>query len=363
MSTAVATLEPTRLPIPADVAKKYGLSQTQWRVLTDQIFPSAKTAEAVVMAIEYCRARNLDIYKRPIHIVPVWSSVKGKMVETCWPGISEIRTTAARTGQYVGKDETKYGPMIKRTFEGVVDSWENKQKVQKQVSKEVSFPEWGSVVVYRLIGGVPRAFNTKIYWLETYGTLKGTDVPNDMWAKRPIGQFDKCLEAAALRQAFPEEIGNDLVAEEMEGRTFEVAEPATPKPPRPDSATPKPNGTEKLPPKPANDQSELAGKQVEDAQVEDEPSFTQEVEHDPETGEIAEEGEEALVPADPSEHLTRLENALEKAVGALDVEEIWNEMDLSSVFTHLPDAESWIGMAKKIRDRFLNKLKNPKAVK
>lgn len=184
-------------------------------------------------------------------------------------------------------------------------------------------------------------------------------------ATDPWKMKHRMLRHKSLIQCARYAFGFAGIYDEDEGeRIVEMQRVETPKPPRPDSAPPKPNGTQaaeqKQPPKPANDQSELAGKQVEDAQV-DEQSFTQEVEHDPETGEIAED--EALVPADPSEYLTRLETALEKAAGALDIEEIWNEMDLSSVFTHLPDAESWIGMAKKIRDRFLNKIKNPKAGK
>jgi hypothetical protein len=41
-----------------------------------------------------------------------------------------------------------------------------------------------------------------------------------MWQSRPEGQLEKCAEAAALRKAFPEEIGNDLTAEEMAGRSL-----------------------------------------------------------------------------------------------------------------------------------------------
>ena len=46
-----------------------------------------------------------------------------------------------------------------------------------------------------------------------------------MWEKRPIGQFDKCLEAA-LRKAFPEEVGSMYAAEEMEGRVIDHSDRA-----------------------------------------------------------------------------------------------------------------------------------------
>lgn len=212
----IVQLSPSRMPISPSVVKEFALGPTEWRVLVDQIFPSAKTPEAVLMALSYCRARNLDIYKRPVHIVPMWSAAKGQMVETVWPGIAEIRTTAARTGEYAGIDEVVWGPDEARKFVGA-------DKHGKDISREVTFPTWGSVVVWRMVKGHRVPFNSKIYWTETYATSGKTEVPNDMWCKRPRGQFDKCLEAAALRKAFPEEVGSMYAAEEMEGKTIEGA--------------------------------------------------------------------------------------------------------------------------------------------
>jgi phage recombination protein Bet len=229
---AVATIQPSRLPISPAIAKEFELQPTEWRVLVDQIFPAAKSVEAVMMALAYCRKRNLDIFKKPVHIVPMWSSAKKAMVETVWPGIAEIRTTAARTGEYAGIDAVEFGPMVERSFTGDVGSRDR----QETVTKKVRFPEWASVVVYRMIGGERCAYHAKVFWEETYATVGKSEVPNDMWAKRPRGQLDKCVEAAALRKAFPEELGNTYAAEEMEGRTIEgehVAAPQPPKPPAP----------------------------------------------------------------------------------------------------------------------------------
>ena len=111
---AIAQIQPSRLPIAPAVAKEFNLQPTEWRVLVDQIFPAAKSVEAVMMALAYCRKRNLDIFKKPVHIVPMWSSAKKQMVETVWPGIAEIRTTAARTGEYAGIDEVEFGPAGKQ---------------------------------------------------------------------------------------------------------------------------------------------------------------------------------------------------------------------------------------------------------
>ena len=40
------------------------------------------------------------------------------MIETVWPGISELRTTAFRTGQYAGMPAPDFGPTIEHTFKG-----------------------------------------------------------------------------------------------------------------------------------------------------------------------------------------------------------------------------------------------------
>jgi len=202
-------LAPVRLPYPAE-AKQYGYTEEVWRVLTEAIFPGAQSAHSVTLALAYCKARNLDVLKRPVHIVPIWDSKRKCYVETIWPGIGELRTTASRTGKYAGKDKTDFGPTITEDFkdgDGVV---------------KVSYPEWGQMTVYKIVEGVRCAFEgPKVYWKESYATKKhDSDVPNTMWKDRPSGQLEKCVEAAALRAAFPEELGNDYAAEEMEGRKF-----------------------------------------------------------------------------------------------------------------------------------------------
>lgn len=214
---AIATIQPSRLPIALAVAKEFEVQPADWRVLVEQIFPSAKSVEAVAMALAYCRKRNLDIYKKPVHIVPMWSSTLNRMVETVWPGIAEVRTTASRTGAYAGIDAVDYGPAIERTFSGTVGRGQSAETV----TKTVKFPEWASVTVHRIVQGTRVPYHAKVFWLETYATAGKSEVPNEMWAKRPYGQLDKCVEAAALRKAFPEELGSTYVAEEMEGKTID----------------------------------------------------------------------------------------------------------------------------------------------
>jgi phage recombination protein Bet len=220
-------LQGPRLPYFIQLEEKLGITKGQWKVLVESIWPSAKSPEAVMNAIQYCQERGLDPFKRVVHIVPMWNSAvgdRGAMVETVWPGIAELRTTAFRTGQYAGCDETRWGPEKTETFEGEVDVWKNREKVgTKQISATVTFPEWAQITVYRLVANQRVPFHgPKVFWKEAYASQGKTPVPNEMWQERPSGQLEKVAEAGALRKAFPEEIGNEMTMEEMAGRRQDV---------------------------------------------------------------------------------------------------------------------------------------------
>jgi len=113
-----------------------------------------------------------------------------------------LRTTAFRTSEYAGRDKTDFGPDVTKKVGNV----------------EITFPEWASVTVYRMVKGLRVAFaGPQVYWLETYATYSRDDKsPNSMWSGRPRGQLDKCAEAAALRAAFPEEVGCEHISDEVQ---------------------------------------------------------------------------------------------------------------------------------------------------
>ncbi len=206
------------LPMPVEAKQLYEVSEQAWKVLTEVTFPLAKTPEAIMMALDYCRARKLDIFKKPVHIVPMWSAALGRSVETVWPSIMEIQTTAARTGLWAGIDRPVWGPDKTQVFSG---RYKDDLEQWQETSIEVTFPEWVAVTVYRLVNGQPCAFTEEVYWLEAYSTAGGrySQVPSSMWIKRPKGQLAKCGKAASLRAAFPEDCG--YAAEEMEGKALE----------------------------------------------------------------------------------------------------------------------------------------------
>lgn len=256
-----ARFNKARLPWHPAIEEKFGelgVTKASWKALTEAVYPAAKTADSVVMALSYCAARKLDPFKRPVHIVPMWDSQQSRYVETVWPGISEIRTTAFRTGQYAGCDEMEFGPLLTRTFKGMV----GKRNEEREITVDVTFPEWGRATVYRTLNGQRCKFvGPRVFWLESYAKIGRADVPNDMWQKRPHGQLEKCVEAAALRKAFPEEIGNDYSAEEMSGQVLAIETPA------PERVI--------APPPPAEVREAISGPQAPPAQEAEEAEFTE----------------------------------------------------------------------------------------
>ncbi|MDY0669974.1 phage recombination protein Bet [Pasteurella multocida] len=168
-----------------------------WTTLQNSVFPGAKD-ESILLAIDYCKARKLDILKKPCHIVPM--SVKdAKTGQSQWrdvimPGIYEQRITAFRTGQMAGQDEPIFGETISHLG--------------------IEAPEWCKVTVYRFIGGERCAFSHTEYFSEACSTTKDGRI-NSMWTKRPRGQLAKCAEAGALRKAFPDELGGVITADEV----------------------------------------------------------------------------------------------------------------------------------------------------
>ena len=232
-SQAVATIEAPRLPYPI-AAINYGVDEAMWNTLVTATFPTATTAEGVILALNYCKARRLDIFKRPVHIVPIYTKFKtpdgkeySKTVESIWPGINEVRITAFRTGSYAGCEPASFGPDLTSEWElpsgSDGDDHPNAPPKEKAANEKASLkkmlrvthPEWCQITVYRLIEGQKVAFpGPRVYWLETYATSGKSDRPNSMWQDRSRGQLEKCAEAAALRKAFPEELGSDYTIDE-----------------------------------------------------------------------------------------------------------------------------------------------------
>lgn len=175
--------------------------------LKTSLYPGASDA-SVDLVLAYCKAAGLDPMKKPVHIVPMWDNKARTMRDVVMPGIGLYRTDAARTGEFAGMSKPVFGPMVTENVGG----------------REVTFPEWCEVTVYRqLRSGHIAEYTATEYWIENYAIKGGKDQdqsPNAMWTKRARGQLAKCTEAQALRKAFPEAVGSQPTAEEMEGKAI-----------------------------------------------------------------------------------------------------------------------------------------------
>lgn len=196
--------------LPEPVTRR-GISEAQWRTLKNNLYPGA-TNDSCLMVWDYCMARKLDPMKKPCHIVPMEVSVKDQdsgAVNKVWrdvvmPGIYEYRTTAMRTGLYMGHGVPDYGPDIE-----VLGT---------------TAPEWCSMVFYRWNEAAKQRveFPVVVYFEEICATKwdkeQGKHTANARWRKAGIQMLTKCTEAAGLREAFPDELGGEHTMEELEGR-------------------------------------------------------------------------------------------------------------------------------------------------
>lgn len=202
------------------------------RALKSSLYPGASD-DSIEMVLSYCQAAGLDPMTKPVHIVPMKVSTGRKNADgwdikedrdVVMPGIGLYRINAARTGQYAGCSEPEFGPI--RTLEVDREVWVDgsngrRQKITKPF--QMQYPEWCRVTVRKLLGSQVVEFSAKEYWLENYAS-KNDGSPNPMWEKRAFAQLAKCTEAQALRKAFPEAVGSQPTAEEMEGKDIIDAE-------------------------------------------------------------------------------------------------------------------------------------------
>ncbi len=88
-------------PKLSELLVKREVDEFTWRALTSSVFPGAKP-ESILMAVDYCRARKLDILKKPVHLVPMKVDNKqtgqSEWRDVVMPGIAEARLLQRRPG-------------------------------------------------------------------------------------------------------------------------------------------------------------------------------------------------------------------------------------------------------------------------
>lgn len=205
-STAIAK----KADLPEAVSRR-GITEPQWVTLAKNLYPGANPT-SVLMVWDYCKARNLDPMKKPVHIVQMDVRLADGTYEkrdVVLPGIYEYRITAHRTGEYLGHEKPVYGDVVK--FAGV----------EAPSSCEYTAYRWNPKAHMK----VP--YTVEVFFAEVVAT-KRDGTANQRWARAPKQMLTKCAEAAALREAFPEEIGGEPTAEEMDGHSIVDVTPDKP---------------------------------------------------------------------------------------------------------------------------------------
>jgi len=179
-------------------------------VLQSSMYPGA-SIESVRMVLDYCKARSLDPFQKPVHIVPMWDNKSKQMHDVIMPGLNLYRTQAAESGCLAGIGEPQFGPMTEFNLGGVT----------------VKAPESCRVTVKRVLpSGAIAEFTSIEYFEEAVSTSK-EGKPTPMWQKRPRGMLAKTAESQALRKGFPDVAGASETAEEMEGKSYFQTETAS----------------------------------------------------------------------------------------------------------------------------------------
>jgi phage recombination protein Bet len=206
----VATAPDLKAPVLPEPVARRGINDAQWRTLMNSLYPGAK-GESVLLVWDYCKSRNLDPLKKPCHIVPMEVKVGDKYEwrDVVMPGVYELRTTAQRTGEYLGHSKAEYGPEIELAG--------------------VKAPAWCEMVMYRWNATIAQRaeYPVRVLFAEVVAT-KRDGKANARWSKAPVQMLTKCAEAAGLREAFPDEVGGIATEEEMDGQRAITVQATTP---------------------------------------------------------------------------------------------------------------------------------------
>lgn len=217
----------TRLPFPEADAKDRGISPSEWNAMLQE-FRDVGDPASILMAYDWAKARGLSAVQGHVNIISQRTSVRlpsGKFedryVDEVWLTQKGLLHTAHATGTFAGMQEVEFGPEITETFTGRV----KRDGQWREVSKEITYPKWAKISVFRIVSGHKSAFPAILYFkesvartgqMEANGNLKAFfGIPTRIWADKPFMMIRKCVVAAGLREAFPT---LDFTVDEMAGR-------------------------------------------------------------------------------------------------------------------------------------------------
>ena len=139
--------------------------------------------------------------------------------------VSALRLIAQRTGEYLGQAPDEFVYLDSDGLPTIKSEFPLPTSKENPVPRE---PWVARAKVYRKGFIEPMVGMARF---EAYAATRkdGTQlVLTDMWAKRGSEQLQKCAEALALRKAYPEELGNLFIAEELRNEEEEKPIAVTP---------------------------------------------------------------------------------------------------------------------------------------
>lgn len=176
----------------------------QIRIIKEQLAPGISDGE-LAHFIQVCRHKGLDPLAREIHAVMRYDNETQRKKLTIQVGIDGFRSLAEDTGEYDGSTPPQ---------------WCGKDANWRDVWIDDDPP------VACKVGARRKGF-TDVQWAigrySAYVQTNKDGSPNSMWKKRGPEQLAKCIEACALRMAFPRKLGGLYTHEEMAQADNETA--------------------------------------------------------------------------------------------------------------------------------------------
>lgn len=199
-----------------DVKSELSQNEIQTLVRAGIIPDGTPSAQIAVFAMA-CKLHNLSPFKKEIYLVK-YNTKNGPQYH-CIVGIDGLRTKAARTGQFAGRDDSKFDIRPDGSF-----------KTAAELREKRTLPVTCTVTVYRMIGGTRCPFTKTVVFSEYYPAVADPNPNRPDYSKAammPFNMIEKCAEAAVLRMAFSDEVGGLYIDEEraaFEDTTQQAAE-------------------------------------------------------------------------------------------------------------------------------------------
>lgn len=160
------------------------------------IIPSNTPPEQVAVFAETCKRHKLDPIAKQAYLVSYYSKKESRRIYHTIVGINGQRIIAARSGLHAGTDDVLFDGMPM-------------EDALSKFKRDGVVPSTARCTVKKVVGGVVCDFTATIK-ISEYNTKQ------QLWASHPFAMASKVAEACALRKAFPAELGDFYIEEEVQ---------------------------------------------------------------------------------------------------------------------------------------------------